>query len=144
MHKAWILIILLGMVLFSSSGYAEVKEKDKSWKGSVTETNLIAVINFLINNKGKDIDIAGKKHRITGKEELDVEITFLSCCDEKEVFKYISGFGKVKGVKFPIFHASVPADKIPEIDKNGEVEKIKFEPEKREFWMKAIKQWVKG
>lgn len=140
MYKTWILIILLGMALSSTAGYAEAKEKGKSWKGSVTEANLVTVVNFLINNKGKEIKLDGKKHTTTGKERLDVVINILSCCDKESFAKFISVFGEVKDVKFPSFHASVPADAIPEIDENGEVTEIKFEPAEHDLWMKAIKQ----
>jgi len=138
MYKTWILIILLSLTLFSSSGYAE--EKGKSWKGAVSEADLVTVVNFLINNKGKEIVLAGEKHTITGKEKLDVEITVLSCCPEKQMRKYISDFGIVKDVKFPTFHATVPTDAIPEIDKNGEITDIKFESKARGLWVNAIKQ----
>lgn len=140
MYKIWILIILFGMTLFSSSGYTEAKEKGKLWKGAVTEKDLVVVVNFLINNKGKEVNLAGKRHTITGKEELDVVITVPPCCDEGEFRKYISGFGEVRDVKFPTFYVTVPADKIPELDKNMEVTNIKFEPKAHDFWMKAIKQ----
>lgn len=139
MYKTWILVILLSTALFSTSGYAT--EKGKPWKGSVTDADLAVVVNFLINNKGKEIGLAGEKHRITGKESLDVVINVLECCDEQEFLKFISSvLGKVKDVKFPAFYVSIPADKIPEIDKHGEVINIKFEPKAREFWMKVIKQ----
>ncbi len=138
MYKAWILTILLSMSLFSTSGYA--KEKGKPWKGTVTEADLVVVVNFLINNKGKEIVLAGKKHTITGMEKLDVEIIALPCCDPKNFYKDISAYGEIKNFKFPSYHASVPVDKISEIDKNGEVQKIKFKTEARDIWMKAIKQ----
>jgi len=140
MYKSLLLIILLGMALFSTAGYAEAKEKGKSWKGSVTEADLVTVVNFLINNKGKKFELDGKKHIITGKERLDVVINVLSCCDKESFAKYISVFGEVKDVKFPSFQASVPADAVPEIDENGEVTEIKFEPAEHVFWMNAIQQ----
>ena len=140
MYKTWILIILLSTALFSSSGYVEAKEKGNPWEGSVTEADLVAVVNFLINNKGKEIELAGKKHTITGKEELDVEITVLPCCDEKVFRKYISTYGIVKDVKFPTFHVTVPADAIQEIDKHGEITAIKFESKARKLWMNAVKK----
>jgi hypothetical protein len=124
----------------SSSGYAEVGEKGKVWKGTATNEDLVVVVNFLINNKGKNIELAGKKHRITGKEKLDVVINILDCCDEREFLNYISGFGKVKDVQFPAFYLSVEADKVPEIDKKGDVVGIKLEPKAHDFWMKVIKQ----
>lgn len=54
MYKIWILIILLSTAL-SSSGYAEVGEKGKVWKGTVTNEDLVVVVNFLMNNKGKNV-----------------------------------------------------------------------------------------
>jgi len=130
--------MLLSLTLFSSSGYAE--EKDKSWKGAVSEADLVKVVNFLMNNKGKEIKLDEKKHTITGKEELNIQITILPCCNENMFRKYISTFGVVKDVKFPTFYAIVSADAIQELDKNGEIVEIKFEPEKRDLWIKAIQQ----
>jgi len=137
MLRAWILTILLSMSLFSTSGYA--KEKGKPWKGAVTEADLVVVVNFLMNNKGKEIELAGKKNTITGKEKLDVVITILPCCDERMFHKEISALGEVRNVKFPTFYVTVPADAIPKIDKHGEITDIKLESKAREFWMKAIK-----
>lgn len=141
MYKKRILIILLCMALFSTAGYAE--EKGKSWKGSVTEADLVVVVNFLMNNKGKEIKLDGKKHTITGKEQLDIVASVLGCCSEEEfrdAIKEVSTYGKIKNSEFPTIHASVPADAIPEIDKKGKVFDIRFEPEARDFWMKVIKQ----
>ncbi|MBU4346053.1 MAG: hypothetical protein KKH29_01835 [Candidatus Omnitrophica bacterium] len=138
MYKTWILIIFFMMMLFSSSGYAE--ETDKSWKGAVSEADLVTVVNFLINNKGGEIVLAGEKHTITGKEKLDIEIIAHSCCEPKRFYKDISAYGEVKNFKFPSYRVGVPADEIPKMDELGEVQEIKFEPEKRDFWMKAIQQ----
>lgn len=138
MYKIWILLTLLAMTLLPSSGYAQ--NKSISWKGTVTDTDLVTVVNFLINNKGKEIVLDGKKHTITGKEELDVEIISLPCCAPENVNKEISAYGKVKNFKFPLYHASVPAAEIMKLDKNGEIQSIKFESEQRDVWMKAIKQ----
>ena len=138
MYKTWILIIFLSMTLFSSSGYAE--EKGKSWKGAVSEADLVKVVNFLMNNKGKEIKLDEKKHTITGKEELNIQITILPCCNENMFRKYISTFGVVKDVKFPTFYAIVSADAIQELDKNGEIVEIKFAPKARDLWIKAIQQ----
>lgn len=141
MYKPWILIIiLLSMVLFFSSGYPKAEEKVKPWKGTVTEGDLVVVVNFLINNKGKEIVLAGNKYIITGKEELDVEIISLPCCEPEKFYKVMSDYGKIKNFQFPSYHVSVPADEIPKIDKIGEVQGIKFEVGKRDFWMKAIQQ----
>lgn len=162
MYKIWILLTLFSMTLFSTAGCVEKKAAPSpaptpvpttpipakpeptpaapSWKGSVTETDLVKVVNFLMNNKGKEIKLGGKKHTITGKEKLDIEITVLQCCDEGKFRKYVSTLGIVKDVKFPTFHATVPADAIQELDKNGEVTEIMFAPEVKDFWMKAIKK----
>lgn len=140
MYKTWILVILLSMALFSSSGYVEAEENGKLWKGAATEKDLVVVVNFLMNNKGKEIKLGGEKHKVTGKEKLDVVIAFMPCCDEGDAFKKASAFGKVSKVEFPDFYASIPADKIPEIDKIGEVMGIKLEPKAHDFWMKVIKQ----
>jgi len=127
----------------------EIKPKEEAkpipaieikWKGAVTEADLVKVVNFLINNKGKEIVLTGEKHVITGKEELNVEITILMCCDEKVFRQYISTFGIVTDVKFPTFHSTVPADAIPEIDKYGEITAIKFESRARELWMNSVKK----
>jgi hypothetical protein len=85
MLRAWILTILLSMSLFSTFGYTE---EGKPRKGSVTEADLAAVVNFLIDKKGKEIELAGKKHTITVKEKLDVVINVLAYCDEREFLNY--------------------------------------------------------
>ena len=138
MYNILISLILLGMTLLPSSVYAE--KKGIAWEGSVTDADVVKVVNFLINNKGKEITLDGKKHIVTGREELDVEIISLPCCAPENVKKEISACGKVKNFQFPSYRASVPAEGIVKLDKNGEIEKIKFEPEKRDLWMKAIQQ----
>ena len=138
MYNIWSLIILLGLSLFSTTGYAI--EKGKSWKGVVTEGDLVKVVNFLTNNKDKEIELDGKKHTITGKEKLSIQITVLPCCDANLFRKYISTFGVVKDVKFPTFYATVSADAIQELDKNGEIVEIKFAPKARDLWINAIQQ----
>jgi len=95
MLRAWILMIL-SISLFSTSGYTE---EGKPWKASVTDADLAVVIKFLINNKGKEIELVGRRNTITGKERLDVVITILPCCDERAFIKYISTLGEVKSVK---------------------------------------------
>jgi len=140
MYRTWILIIFIGMAQLSSSGYAEAEEKGKSWKGAVADEDLVVVVNFLINNKRKEIVLAGENHTITGKEKLDIEIIALSCCDPIKFYKDISAYGKIRNFNFPSYLASMPADAIPEIDKNGEVREIKFEPKARKLWMMVIKQ----
>jgi len=142
MYKTWILIVLLGISLLSVDVPAGEKEKGISkWKGNVTESDLVRVVNFLINNKGKEIDLAGK-HKITGKEKLDIEVVILECCSKEEfnkVVKTVSTYGKVKQSKFPSIHASVAVDAILKIDEIGIISTIKFEPETHSFWMKVIK-----
>jgi len=160
MYKTCTLIICLSMTLFSGCGgqkeedkstttTGEINQKEQSkptpavktkWEVAVTKSDLAIVVNFLINNKGKEIELSGEKYVITGKEKLDVEITVLLCCDEKMLRRYISTFGIVKDVKFPTFYSTVPANAIPEIDKYGEVEEIKFDPEERDFWMRVIQK----
>jgi len=142
MYKTWILIVLLGISLLSVDVSAGEKEKGISkWKGNVTESDLVRVVNFLINNKGKEIDLAGK-HKITGKERLDIEVAILECCSKEEfnkIVKTVSTYGKVKQSNFPSIHASVAVDAIPKIDEIGIISTIKFEPEAHSFWMKVIK-----
>lgn len=116
---------------------------DIKWKGKVTEGALVKIVNLLINNKGKEIELAGKKQRITGKEILDVKITVLDCCLQEEfqdVIRKVSTYAKVKNSDFPSIHASVSADDIPKIDKIGIIMDIRLEPEAHDLWMKAISQ----
>lgn len=116
---------------------------DIKWKGSVAEADIVRVVNFLINNKGKEIEFAGGKHKITGKEKLDVQIIVSPCCDEEAFRKYISTFGVVKDVKFPTFYATVPANAIQKLDKRGDIVKIEFESKAQDFWMKVIEKYEK-
>jgi len=145
MYKTWILIVLLGMSLLSldvSIGAGEKEKGISKWKGNVTEADLVRVVNFLINNKGKEIDLAGK-HKITGKERLDIEVVILPCCSKEEfnkVVKTVSTYGNVKKSNFPSIHASVAVDDIPKIDEIGIISTIKFKPEAHSFWMKVIQQ----
>lgn len=116
---------------------------DIKWKGNVTKPALVIVVNYLINNKGKEIELAGGKHTITGKELLDVEVSVLDCCTPEEfdaVVKTVSTYGKTKYCSSYDIYASVRADEIPKIDKIGNVMLIKFEPEAQDFWMQVIKQ----
>ena len=139
-----VVLIASGLVLyykgFSTVGYAEAEERGKLWKVDVTEAGLVTVVNFLINNKGKEIVLAGEKHIITGKEKLDVEIIAMNCCDPESFYKDISAYGEVKNFEFSSYRVSVPAEQIPKIDKIGDVAEIKFKPEAHDFWMKTIKQ----
>jgi hypothetical protein len=154
----WTLIILLSMALFS--GCIEPKEEvtpttvapeettapttstaETEFKSIFTEADLVKVVNFLINNKGKEIELAGEKHVITGKEKLDVVISVMDCCTEEEFLAVVDvalACGEVKDSSFPSFHASVPADEIPKIDSISDVTGIKFEPEARDFWMQVV------
>jgi hypothetical protein len=155
----WALIILLSMALFS--GCVGPKEEvtpttaapatppptpiavEIKWKGAVTDPYLVKVVNFLINNKGKEIELAGEKHVITGKEELDVKISVLDCCTEEDfggIINTVNTCGKVRDSNFEEFsiRASLLADEIPKIDDIGNVAWIKFEPEAKDFWMQVV------
>ncbi len=113
------------------------------WKGKVSEVGIVSVVNFLLNNKGKEIELNGK-HIITGKEKLDIKIKMLECCTKSEfedVMELISKKGEVKSSNFNKreIHASVPADEIPKIDDIWNVAIIEFESEARTFWMGVIR-----
>lgn len=171
--KTWALVVLFGMALFlgcagpkeevtstvvptTSAQAMPLPPGEKAtptvvlntsavseWKGVVSEANLVEVVNFLISNNGKEIELAGKKHIITGKEELDVVVRMLHCCTLTEfrgLVNSISVNGKIRDSDFKgrVIYASVPADEIAKIDKVWNVERIEFESEARDFWMQVI------
>ncbi len=146
MTKRIFLVIIVLSVLVSGCNSQKSGEKHPAnitpslWQSDKADSDLVRVVNFLINNKGKEVELAGEKYKITGKGKLNIEIKILSCCDEMGFRKYISAFGEVEDVKFPTFHASLPADTIPEFEKNGEITEIRLEPEANELWMKVLNQ----
>ena len=126
----------------SSIGEQQTSAVVSGWKSAKSEGDLVRVVNFLLNNKGKEIELNGK-HIITGKEKLNIKIKMLGCCTKPEfedVMELISKKGEVKSSNFNKreFHASVPADEIQEIDDIWNVERIDFEPEARNFWMEVV------
>ena len=109
------------------------------WKSAKSEDYLVKVVNFLIENKGREIEVAGEMHKVTGKEKLDVKIEMLGCCtggEFNDLLESISARGEVKSSDFEqkTIHASVPADEIPKIDDVWNVARISFEPEARALW----------
>ena len=113
------------------------------WKNDKVESDLVRVVNFLENNKGKEIELAGEKHVITGKEKLGIKVVMLWCCTKSE-FNYIldslSKIGVVRGSDFDKknIQADILADEIPKIADIWNVERIDFELEARTFWTQVL------
>lgn len=107
------------------------------------EDDLEQVYYFLMNNVGKEVKLAGEKHVITGKEEIDIMIELESCCKAKDLFDYavnsVSELGEVRDAKFEelLVYAGLPVEKIPELA-TLPINKIGFEPESRKYWTQVL------
>jgi len=104
---------------------------------------LVRVVNFLGNNKGKEIELAGEKHTITGKEELIIKAVMLECCTKSEFDDILDSLSKIGVVKSSDFNkkeiqAELPADEIPKIADIWNVKRISLEPESRTLWMQVL------
>jgi len=141
-------IIFIGIGIFLSGNFFRPSTSDftptaTEWKNNKVESDLVRVVNFLENNKGKEIELAGEKHLITGKEKLGIKVVMLECCTKSE-FNYIlddfSKIGVVRGSDFDKkeIQADIPADEIPKIADIWNVERIDFESEARTFWMQVL------
>ncbi|MFH1591897.1 MAG: hypothetical protein ABIB47_00835 [Candidatus Woesearchaeota archaeon] len=113
------------------------------WKNSKVESDLVIVVNFLENNKGKEIELAGEKHVITGKEELSIKIVMLGCCTKSEFNDILGSLSKIGVVRSSDFdkkeiQADILATEIPKIADIWNVERIDFEPEARTFWTQIL------
>ncbi|MBU4283760.1 MAG: hypothetical protein KKA61_02925 [Nanoarchaeota archaeon] len=113
------------------------------WKNSKVESDLVRVVDFLKNNKGKEIELAGEKHVITGKEELSIKVVMLECCTKREFDDILGSLSKIGVVRSSDFdkkeiQADIPVDEIPKIADIWNVERIDFEPEARIFWMQML------
>ena len=113
------------------------------WKSRKVGSDLVRVVNFLENNKGKEIELAGEKHVITGKEKLGIKIVMLECCTKSEFNYLLDDFSKIGVVRGSDFdkkeiQADIPADEIPKIADIWNVERIDFELEARTFWTQVL------
>ena len=104
---------------------------------------MVRVVDFLKNNKGKEIELAGEKHVITGKEELSIKVVMLECCTKREFDDILGSLSKIGVVRSSDFdkkeiQADIPVDEIPKIADIWNVERIDFEPEARIFWMQML------
>jgi len=155
MKKHKLITALLGTILFISvigiflsSNYFRHSTSDISvitseWENSKVESDLVKVVNFLENNKGKEIELAGEKHIITGKEKLGIRIMMLECCTKSEFDDLLGTLSKIGVVKSSDFdkkeiQTSIPADEIPKIANIWNVERIDFESEARIFWAQVL------
>ena len=143
------IILCIGISVFLSDNFLKPSTSDSTstitseWKNSKVEADLVSVVNFLENNKGKEIELAGEKHIITGKEELSIKIVMLECCTKSEFDDILDSISKVGVVRSSDFdkkeiQADMPADEIPKIADIWNVEKIDFEPEAHTFWTQVL------
>jgi hypothetical protein len=114
------------------------------WKSDKVDPDLVNVVNFLENNKGREIELNGKKRVITGEEKLDVTIKMLKCCTKKEfddILGSLSTIGEVSSSNYEqkLIQVSVPANKVPDLADIWNLEKISFEAKARAFWIKIIR-----
>ncbi|MBU2441759.1 MAG: hypothetical protein KKA43_05500 [Nanoarchaeota archaeon] len=102
------------------------------------------ILNAIVeNNKGKEIELAGEKHIITGKEKLSIKVVMLECCTKKEFDNILDSLSKIGVVKSSDFdkkeiQADIPVDEVPKIADIWNVERIDFEPEARTFWIQVL------
>ena len=113
------------------------------WKNSKVESDLVIVVNFLENNKGKEIELAGEKQVITGKEKLGIKIVMLECCTKREFDDLLDSLSKIGLVRSSDFdkreiQTDIPADEIPKIADIWNVERIDFQPEAKVLWEPII------
>jgi len=138
-------ISLIGVFLSSNLFRPSIDFTDTitEWKNDKVESDLVKVVNFLENNKGKEIELAGEKYIITGKEELSIKVVMLECCTKSEFDDILGSLSKIGVVRSSDFdkkkiQADIPADEIPKIADIWNVERIDFEPEARTFWMQVL------
>ncbi|MFH1592283.1 MAG: hypothetical protein ABIB47_02870 [Candidatus Woesearchaeota archaeon] len=153
-HKK-LIISLLGIILcvslisvFLSSNFFRPSTSDftgivTEWKSDKVESDLVRVVNFMENNKGKEIELVGEKHIITGKEKLSIKVVMLECCTKKEFNDILDSLSKIGVVKSSDFdkkeiQADIPVDEVPKIADIWNVERIDFEPEARTLWTQVL------
>jgi hypothetical protein len=113
------------------------------WKSDKVNPDLVNVVNFLENNKGREIELYGKKGVITGEEKLDVTIKMLECCTKEEfddLLGSLSTIGEVSSSNYEqkLIQASLPANKISALADIWNLERMSFEAKARAFWIKII------
>jgi len=138
-----LIIIFLSGKFFRPSANDFTNKITKEWKNRKVESDLVRVVNFLENNKDKEIELAGEKHLITGKEKLGIKIVMLECCLKPEFDRIIDSLSKIGVVRGSDFdkreiQADIPADEIPKIADIWNVERIDFQPEAKALWEPII------
>jgi len=126
----------------STSNFTDVTTSE--WRNSKVESDLVRVVNFLGNNKGEEIELAGKKHIITGKEKLSIKVVMLECCTKSEFDDILNSLSKIGVVRSSDFdkkeiQADISINEIPKIADIWNVEKIDFEPKSEDIWIQLIK-----
>ncbi|MFH1172118.1 MAG: hypothetical protein V1693_00860 [Nanoarchaeota archaeon] len=146
-------IIFIGIGIFLASNFFSVKTQDFSsknqlslpeWENNKVESELVALVNFLKRNIGEEIELAGKKHVITGKEKLSIKVVMLECCTKSEFDDILDSLSKIGVVRSSDFdkkeiQADISVDEIPKIADIWNVEKIDFEPKSEDIWIQLIK-----
>lgn len=154
-------IILMGIFIFVGTGifltgnFLTTKTQDFSktsqeeltkseWKSNKVDPDLVSLVNFLEGNIGKEIELDGKRHLITGKEMLSIKVIMLECCTKGEfndILDFLSKIGVVKYSNYDKkeFQVALPADEIPKIADIWNVERISLEQESKDMY-NAIKK----
>jgi len=153
-HKKLIIISLgvilcISLIIFSTNffktfSFSKSEKATLEWKNNKVESDLVRIVNFLENNKGKYIELAGEKHIITSKEELSIKIVMLECCTKSEfddILGSLSKIGVVRGSDFDKkeIQADIPVDEISKIADIWNVERIELEPKSEDIWIQLIK-----
>ncbi|MBU2068157.1 hypothetical protein KKE13_01075 [Patescibacteria group bacterium] len=114
------------------------------WRNNKAESEIVRIVNFLEGNIGKEIELAGERRLITGKEIISIKVIMLECCTKgefREMLENVSKTGRVKSFDFSKKEilAELPADEIPKIADIWNVERVSFESKSRETWLQLIK-----
>jgi len=149
-------IIFVGGGVFVASNFLIAPTQDLSnpnhqksvafeWRNNKAESELVKLVNFLKRNIGKEIELGGEKHLVTGKEMIGIKVIMLECCTKgefAEILDNISKIGKVRGSDFSKKEilAELPADEIPKIADIWNVETISLEPNAKILWESIINQ----
>jgi len=148
------MIIFIGTSILLASNFLTAPIQDFSspnqpvsttseWKSNKVEPDLVRLVNFLKGKIDKEIELAGKNHTITGKEEMGIKITMLECCTKGEFAEMLDNISKIGSVRNSDFGqkeiiAELPAEEIPKIADIWNVERIDFQPEAKALWEPII------
>jgi len=143
-------IILVSVGIFLAGNFPTVptqlnqqKSTTSKWENNKAESGLVILVNFLEKNIGKEIEIGGEKHLVTGKEIIGIKVVMLECCTKGEfadILDDISKTGKVKSSDFSQKEiiAQLQINEMPKIADIWNVERISLESDTKILWEPII------